>query len=343
MNMELDDPLAFSLAAGYFTLSNIMTWPLHTYLESLPALSRSIITYINKSIVHAYNLTTSIFCLGVLIRASFGPIPPSAATAFYLQLGVGFFTLMGLHLALAVVRFLIEFNFSWIQNQDHRHLGRKICLVVILVSLGIMMAIVFQRDPAYQVMGIESYLSGQPALRTPLRWIRMVIGSACFLSLSLFYVVCKCLLYRRVAFSVQPAFEGGAGHYHRHMDAKSILTGSFYPVACYVTGAVLDQIPGLQEGNALAVAILHVNSCVLLFLVTRQAVLSYCCLKIRQRFSERFPVLGDWERNDTIRRVNERDPPVIFLVIPPGKVERNIIHFNSPIFDQQDIQPRISI
>ena len=84
----LDDPLIFSLSLAHILLSNLLSWPLVRYLGSRPALSRSILTHLNTSLVLAINLNTSLPGLGLLLRAGLGPMPGPAATAFIFVLGM---------------------------------------------------------------------------------------------------------------------------------------------------------------------------------------------------------------------------------------------------------------
>ena len=60
----LDDPLIFGLAAGHLILSHLLTGLLCQYLTGRPTLSQTIITYLSRSLVLAYNLSTSLVTSG---------------------------------------------------------------------------------------------------------------------------------------------------------------------------------------------------------------------------------------------------------------------------------------
>ncbi len=314
----LDDPLTFGLAGGYLALSNLLAGVLLYYLNSRPALNRSIITQLNTTLVGSYNFGTSLFSLGLLLRSSLGPLPPSAAAAFFFLLRIGFFNLVGLHIAITIVRYLIVISFCWIQAQDYHSLGHKINFVIGIASLIITMVITFFRQPDTAVVGIESYLSGQATIpKAKFRWFQVFISSTVILVVSIFYIVSKWILRRQLAVMVQPSCDAGRIHaLIRHIDAKSILTGSFYPLACYVMAALLGEVPGLQEGRSVAVAILHVNTCVLLYLVCRPRVLSYFRPKIRKTLARLSQFSGSWGRNSAARSISVRGSRPVFTDIP---------------------------
>ena len=54
----LADPVMFVVAGVTLLLSNLVSWPILRYLASQPVLSHTVITHLNTSLVHAYNLHT---------------------------------------------------------------------------------------------------------------------------------------------------------------------------------------------------------------------------------------------------------------------------------------------
>jgi hypothetical protein len=310
----LDDTLTFGLAISYLALSNLLAGVLLYYLNSRPAVNQSIITHLNTTLVGSYNFGTSLLSLGLMLRSSLGPLPPSAAAAFFFLLRIGFFNLVGLHIAIAIVRYLIVISFSWIQAQDYHSLGHKINFVIGIASLFLTMVFTIFRQPATADVDVEFYLSGQAAVhRAKLHWFRIFISGIIILIVSICYIVSKWILLRRMAVSVQPSSAQGRTHaLIRHINAKSILTGSFYPFACYAVAALLDQVPGLQEGNSMAVAILHVNTCVLVFLVCRPRVLSYFRPKIRKTLARLSQFSWSCGRNSRARSISVRGPRPVF-------------------------------
>jgi hypothetical protein len=113
----LDDWLVFCLAGSHIVVSNLLSWSLHLHQSSRPLLTRTILTHLHNSIIIAYNLHTSIISLSLLLRSGLGPLPLPVAAACMFLCGVVFFSLVGLHVALAFVRYLTVTYFSWLQPQ----------------------------------------------------------------------------------------------------------------------------------------------------------------------------------------------------------------------------------
>ena len=109
--------LIIGLAGGEVLLSNLVAWALVGYLSSRPPLSRNILTHLNTSLVLAYNLHTSLAGLGLILRSALGPLPPLVGALLIFVVGLGYFTLVGLHVALASMRYLLVTWFTWLQPQ----------------------------------------------------------------------------------------------------------------------------------------------------------------------------------------------------------------------------------
>ena len=261
----LDDPLIFGLAAGHLILSHLLTGLLCQYLTSRPTLSQTIITYLSRSLVLAYNLSTSLVSLGLLMRASWGPLPGQMATGCIFFYGLGFFCLIGLHMALAFVRYAAVTWFNWVQPQDYRQLGRRINFLVGCVSVVIMVMALLLRDPANKNVGIEAYLAGRPVHQANFRLLPVVIGCLALLGLVSFYLVCKWILQVRASNRIQPAAEAQVPALTSHIDIKSIVIGSFYALACCGLATALDDNTAFRKDIALTIVWLILNNLMLVF------------------------------------------------------------------------------
>ena len=297
----LDDPLIFGLAVGHLLLSNLVTCPLLRYLAGRPVLSYTIITYLNTGLVLAYNLHTSLFSLLLLIRASLGAFSPAVAALCIYLFGFCSISLVGLHVALTCVRYLAVTWFSWIQPQDYRQLGRGIYVIVGLGSLALMTMIMPFRVAPTEVIGIESYLSGQPAQTVNRKLWPLAFGTVVLAAVLFFYLFLKWILKKRESARIHP-LDGSPpppsqyqiSSLSGYIDVKSLVIGSFYALGCYGVARLLDWVPGIPSGVSLIMAVLFVNNVVQCYLVSRPGVWAYAWLKIRQDVVSWALVCQEW-------------------------------------------------
>jgi hypothetical protein len=160
----LENPVLFWLAGGHLILSNLLTWALGLHQASRPLNTRTILTHLTGGLLSAYNRHTSLVSLCLLLRCGLGPAPfqnlPGAATAAIFFTSFTFFSLVGLHVALALVRYLIVTHFAWVQPQDYCRLGRRIQLLVAAAAVVLSGLAVLMRPPVGQVADFTSFLYG---------------------------------------------------------------------------------------------------------------------------------------------------------------------------------------
>ncbi len=193
----MDDPLVFILCVINLLMSNLLSWPVRLFLASRPPLSHTIITVLNAGLVLAYNLHTVLLSLLLLVRAALGPFPAAAAIGGQFLFGFATLCLVGLHLALAAVRYLSVTWFSRIHPADYQRLARRIYITIGGIALVLIAAIMPIRASAEKTRNIESYLLGVAApginqMRYPLGF-----GGAALLGMGVSYLVCKRILQRR--------------------------------------------------------------------------------------------------------------------------------------------------
>jgi hypothetical protein len=288
----LENPVLFGLAGGHLILSNLLTWALGLHQASRPFNTRTILTHLTGSLLAAYNRHTSLVSLCLLLRCGLGPVPfqnlPDAVTAAIFLTSFTFFSLVGLHLALALVRYLTVTHFAWVQPQDYRRLGRRIQLLVAAAAVVLSGLAVLMRPPVGQVADFTSFLSGRPGQKANKHIWPLVSGMTALLLLANIYLASKWILQKRAAGRVQPATDLGQGQGHirsltRFIDVKTVVFGCFYPLACYCLAAMVDCVPGLPPGVPITVAVITVNNGVLLLFVTRPGVAAFCWSKIKQK------------------------------------------------------------
>ena len=336
-SLQLDDPLVFRIAAGHLLFSNLATWLMYYYLRSRPLLSRTIITQLNTSLVFSYNLNTSFVSLSLLLRASLGPLPEALAAAYMFVHGVLFFCLVGLHVAIALIRYASVLCFSCIHAQDYRRMGFRINVFINVVSLAVVSSAFLLKDAPNKAVGIEAYLSGRPVHKGNLRLIPLVVGCTTLIGLVLFYLACKWALRRQATIRVQPAREGRATlDLIRHIDAKSIVIGSFYALACCGLSTALDDYSFFRKGIALTIIWLHLNNCVLVYFLSRPSVRSYLWTQGKKQMSQLGQIFQDWWESQpdcgsmfsimptTARlptlRFSNRVEPAVFIIMPDTAV-----------------------
>ena len=271
-------------------------------------------------------LTTSLVCLCLLVRACLGPFPrvPAAVCLFlfgFLSLG-----LVGLHVALTCVRYLTVTSFTWIQPQDARQLGRKIKLIVGAITLALMTLIMPLRVPAHEVISFEGYLSGLPAHRINRQLWPAVIGCTSLMAAVNLYLVSKWILQRRAAARIQsePATaDNRVKTLVGYIDVKTLVIGSFYTPVCYVLKEGFEHIHAIPGGVTLVVAMLALNSSVLLYLATRPVVWAH--FKAKMRHCAAFQALQDWALGlgwdfESLMSFRVRNRTTVFTVFPPSQV-----------------------
>jgi len=284
----MDDLLILSLAVFHMLLSHLLAWPIRYYLTTRPALSQTIITRLNLCLVLAYNFHNSFISFGLILRTSHGPFSAGVATACLFFFGFFSLCLVGLHLALASVRYLTVTHFSWIQPQDSRKLASKIHLIVAGISVTLMAGIMPFRVPPNEVVGIESYLSGTAARKINRQWWQLSIGFGILLAAVSLYFFSNWIIQKRaMAMHVEPLDNPAPSGWQmkslaRYIDVKTLVLGSFYTLGCYILAALLDFVPAFQKGVSLLLALLHVNNCVLFFLSSRPKVRACSWGKMKQ-------------------------------------------------------------
>jgi hypothetical protein len=126
-----------------------------------------------------------------------GPFPTAVALGGQFLFGFATLCLVGLHLALAAVRYLSVTWFSRIHPADYQRLARRIYLTIGGIALVLIAAIMPIRASAEKTRNIESYLLGVAApganqMRYPLGF-----GGAALLGMGVSYLVSKRILQRR--------------------------------------------------------------------------------------------------------------------------------------------------
>jgi hypothetical protein len=296
----MENTLIFVLAVIHMILSNLLTMPVYHYLATRPPLSQTIITILNIHLVLAYNLHTAFIGIGLLFRSGLGKFSAPVAAACLFVFGFFCLYLVGLHLALAVVRYLAVTYFSWIQSQDHQKLAEIIHVIIFCVSL-VMMAVImpFRVSPS-EVISVESYLSGSGAQKINRFWWPLLLGCVALLAVVGLYLFSKWLLQKKAeAVQVQPLQNPAPGRGQvnslaKFIDLKTLVFGSFYALGSYSHAALLDLVPAFRLGASLPLALLHVNNCILLYLLSRPGVWACFWNKVKQRTGWEWQTVHEW-------------------------------------------------
>jgi hypothetical protein len=281
----MENPLIFVLAVIHMILSNLLTMPVYLYLATRPPLSQTIITILNINLVLAYNLHTAFIGTGLLFRAGLGKFSATIAAACLFVFGFFCLYLVGLHLALAVVRYLAVTNFSWIQSQDHQKLAQKVQVIILCVSL-IMMALIMPfRVPPSEVISVESYLSGSGAQKINRFWWPLLLGCIILLAVVGIYLFSKWLLQKKAeAVQVQPLpnpvpGRGQVNSLAKFIDVKTLVFGSFYALGSYTVKKCLTIFPS-PAGMSLTKLSLAGNK-----LPINRLKMTFACLEIFPEFA----------------------------------------------------------
>jgi hypothetical protein len=131
----LDNSVGLVFALSNLTISNFMAWTWRLYVSSMSPLTINIITYLNQALIQTYNIFISIICLAIIIISI---DEEGSRPVFLLFIPLNIFALTCIScifIAIAVVRLLFVLNYMWILRQEYEILGRRILIVIIIISV----------------------------------------------------------------------------------------------------------------------------------------------------------------------------------------------------------------
>jgi hypothetical protein len=135
--MHLLSVLCIITACVDILISNLVALAWRRYTKSLPPLNSNISTLLNNALFNVYNLFITFMCLVAVIEAGNLEMPLLPRTLLNLAAVICLLVVGGLLIAIAAIRLLLVVNFYWISEQDYQVLGRKILLIVFVLSAGI--------------------------------------------------------------------------------------------------------------------------------------------------------------------------------------------------------------